>query len=180
MEKERGETSVCGCLSSAPCWGRSPQPRHVSQQGIEPVTHGFAGWCSIHGATPAGARQPSVRPWNISVEPPGMLHTNAEGQLRRCPTPWPAWSDPNEILKTQLPSSLHLPRLPSCKRKHEPFVQTLMSEFIGQRERSRGTLGPVGLSSTGSLPGGAWPTVRDSPRSPNALRPPPTPGGPLF
>lgn len=47
-----------------------------------------------------------------------------------------------------LPSSL-----PSCERKHESFVQTLTSRFTGHRERSRATLGPMGLPSVGSLPG---------------------------
>ena len=37
----------------APNWGPSRQPRHVPLLGIEPVTLWFAGWCSVHWATPA-------------------------------------------------------------------------------------------------------------------------------
>ena len=49
------ETSMCGCLSSTPYLGWDPQPRHMSQLGIELVTLWFAGWCSVHWATPARA-----------------------------------------------------------------------------------------------------------------------------
>ena len=49
-EKER-DTSMCGCLSCAPCWGLSP--RHVPWLGIKLATLCFTGWHSIHWATPA-------------------------------------------------------------------------------------------------------------------------------
>ena len=55
--RKRGrETSTCVCLSRAPYWGPGPQPRHVPWLGIELMTLWFAGWCSIHWATPARAR----------------------------------------------------------------------------------------------------------------------------
>ena len=53
--KKGRETSMCGCLSSAPYWGPGPQPRHVPWLEIEPVTFWLAGQCSIHWATPARA-----------------------------------------------------------------------------------------------------------------------------
>ena len=53
--KRGGETSMCGCLSSAPCWGLGPKPRHVSCLGIEPATLWFSGWHLIHWATLARA-----------------------------------------------------------------------------------------------------------------------------
>ena len=43
------------CLSHTPNRGPGLQPRYVPGQGIEPVTFQFAGWCSIHRATPAKA-----------------------------------------------------------------------------------------------------------------------------
>ena len=46
---------MCGCLSRAPYWGPSPQPRHVSWLGIELATLRFAGRHSVHWATPARA-----------------------------------------------------------------------------------------------------------------------------
>ena len=55
--RKRGrETSMCGCLSCAPYWGPGTQPRHVPWLGIEPVTLWFAGWHSVHWATPARAK----------------------------------------------------------------------------------------------------------------------------
>ena len=54
--RRRGrETSVCGSLSHAPHWGPGPQPSHVPQLGIEPVTLWFSGLHSNHWATPASA-----------------------------------------------------------------------------------------------------------------------------
>ena len=53
--KRGRETSMCDCLSCAPYWGPGPQPRHVPWLGIEPVTLGFSGWCSVHWATLARA-----------------------------------------------------------------------------------------------------------------------------
>ena len=51
--REKGrETSMCGCLLSAPYWGPGPQPRHAPWLGIKPVTLWFTGWCSMHRATP--------------------------------------------------------------------------------------------------------------------------------
>ena len=47
-EKRGRETPVCSCLSHAPYWGPGPQPRHVPQLGIEPVTPWFSGRHSIH------------------------------------------------------------------------------------------------------------------------------------
>ena len=62
MFRERGrewkrgrETSMCGCLSHALCWGPGLQLRHVPWLGIIPATLWFTGWCSIHWATPARA-----------------------------------------------------------------------------------------------------------------------------
>ena len=46
---------MCGCLLCTPNWGPSLQPRHVPWLGIKPVTLWFAGWHSIHWATPARA-----------------------------------------------------------------------------------------------------------------------------
>ena len=55
-EEERGrDTSMCGCLLCAPYWGRGLRPRHVPWLSIELVTLWFAGWHSIHWATPARA-----------------------------------------------------------------------------------------------------------------------------
>ena len=45
-----------GCLSRASYWGPGTQPRHTPQPGTEPATLQFAGWHSIHWATPARAR----------------------------------------------------------------------------------------------------------------------------
>ena len=53
--RRQRETSVCGCFSHAPYWGPGPQHQHVPRLGIEPATLWFAGWCSIHRATPARA-----------------------------------------------------------------------------------------------------------------------------
>ena len=54
--RKRGrETSMCGFLSHAPYWGPGLQPRHVPCLGIESATLWFAGWHSIHQATPARA-----------------------------------------------------------------------------------------------------------------------------
>ena len=44
-----------GCLLHAPHWGPGLQPRYMPWRGIEPATLWFAGWCSIHWATPARA-----------------------------------------------------------------------------------------------------------------------------
>ena len=46
---------MCGCLSSSPYRGPGPQPRHVPWLRIELATFWFAGWHSIHWATPAMA-----------------------------------------------------------------------------------------------------------------------------
>ena len=55
-ERKRGrETSRCGCLSCTPNWGPGPQPRHVPWLEIKLATLWFAGWHSIHWATPARA-----------------------------------------------------------------------------------------------------------------------------
>ena len=54
-EKKRREASMCDCLSHAPDWGPGPQPRHVPWLENEPVSLWFAGWCSVHWATPARA-----------------------------------------------------------------------------------------------------------------------------
>ena len=53
--KKGRETSLCGCLLSAPYWRPGPQPRHVTWLGIELATFWFAGLCSVHWATPARA-----------------------------------------------------------------------------------------------------------------------------
>ena len=53
-----GEKHLCvkdtltGCLSHTPNQGPGPQLRNVPWLGIEPVTLQFAGWHSIHWATP--------------------------------------------------------------------------------------------------------------------------------
>ena len=58
-ERKRGrETSMCDCLSHAPYGGLDLQPKHVPWLGIEPVTPWFAGWRSIHSATPARTSLP--------------------------------------------------------------------------------------------------------------------------
>ena len=54
-EKERRETSMCGCLSYTPYWGSGLQLRHMLQLGIKLVTLWFSGLSSIHWATPARA-----------------------------------------------------------------------------------------------------------------------------
>ena len=55
--RKRGrETSMCGCLCTIPIGVRlGSQPRHVPWLGINLETLWFAGWCSIHWATPARA-----------------------------------------------------------------------------------------------------------------------------
>ena len=57
-EREReGEKHQCVVASRAsPTWGPGPEPRHVPWPGIKPVTLWFAGWYSIHWATPARAK----------------------------------------------------------------------------------------------------------------------------
>ena len=47
-EKERGKTSMCGCLSSTPYRGPGLQPRHVPCLGIELATLRFTGQHSIN------------------------------------------------------------------------------------------------------------------------------------
>ena len=55
--RKRGrETSMCGCLSCAPYWGPSRQPRHVPSLGIEPATFYFSVWHLVHWAMPARMR----------------------------------------------------------------------------------------------------------------------------
>ena len=46
---------MCDFLSHDPHQGPGLQPRHVPWLGIKPGTLWFAGWCSIHWATPARA-----------------------------------------------------------------------------------------------------------------------------
>ena len=53
-----GERNIC-CLSQAPNWGPSPQPRHVPWLWIKPATFQIAGQHSVHWATPA-------RAWHLS------------------------------------------------------------------------------------------------------------------
>ena len=79
-EKKRREASMCGCFSHAPDWGPGPQPRHVPWLGNEPVSLWFAGWCSVHWATPARAsllilergegrlRERGTRMWERNVD----------------------------------------------------------------------------------------------------------------
>ena len=52
--------TLISCLLHGPNQGPGPHTRHVPQLGIEPVTFWFAGWCSIHWATPARAQQPFI------------------------------------------------------------------------------------------------------------------------
>ena len=60
--RKRGtEISMCSCLSCGPHWGPGPQPRHMPWLGIEPVTLWFAGWHSIHWATPTRAENLYLR-----------------------------------------------------------------------------------------------------------------------
>ena len=54
-EKERKETSMCGCLSCTPYRGPGWQPRHVPWLGIELVTLWFASRHSTLWATPSRA-----------------------------------------------------------------------------------------------------------------------------
>ena len=51
--KRGRETSMCGSFSCAPYWRPGPKPKHVPWLGIELATPWFAGWHSIHRATPA-------------------------------------------------------------------------------------------------------------------------------
>ena len=44
-------------ILARPKWGPGLQPRHVAWLGIKPVTFQFAGWHSIHWATPARAQR---------------------------------------------------------------------------------------------------------------------------
>ena len=60
--KEKGrEISMCGCLSCAPHWGPSPQPRHVPWIGSKPATLSFTGRHSIHWATPSRAENTNFK-----------------------------------------------------------------------------------------------------------------------
>ena len=43
---------MCSCLWSAPNWAPGLQPRHVPWQGTKPTILWFAGWHSVHWATP--------------------------------------------------------------------------------------------------------------------------------
>ena len=52
-EGEKHQCVMHGCLLQAPNRGPGPQPGHVPWLGIKLVTFQFAGWCSIHWATPA-------------------------------------------------------------------------------------------------------------------------------
>ena len=60
-ERERGaggrgrKTSMCCCLLLPHTRKHGLQPRQCALLGIKPVSLWFAGWCSIHQATPAGA-----------------------------------------------------------------------------------------------------------------------------
>ena len=47
---------LIGFFLHSPNWGPGPEPRHVPWPGIKPVTLWFAGWYSIHWATPARAK----------------------------------------------------------------------------------------------------------------------------
>ena len=60
---------MCGCLLHTPNWGPDPKPRHVPWLGIEPVTFQFAGWRSIHWATPATAKTQIciMCPWGLGT-----------------------------------------------------------------------------------------------------------------
>ena len=66
---------MCGCLSHTPYWRLGPQPRQVPSLGIEPTTPWFAGWHSIHWATPARAKlrilklggYPQLREWSLNA-----------------------------------------------------------------------------------------------------------------
>ena len=49
------ESSMCGCLSRAPCWGPDLQPRHTPWVAIERAILWFADWHSTYWATPARA-----------------------------------------------------------------------------------------------------------------------------
>ena len=53
-KRERGrETSMCGCLSSAPYWAPGPQTRSMCPDRESTVTLWFSVPCSIHWAIPA-------------------------------------------------------------------------------------------------------------------------------
>ena len=54
--EREGEKHQCVVASYAPPRGPGPQPRHVPQLGIEPVTHCFTGRHSLHRAMPARAQ----------------------------------------------------------------------------------------------------------------------------
>ena len=57
LREKKRKISMSACLSCAPYWGPGLQPRHVPWLRIEPVTLWFAGWHSIHWATPARAHR---------------------------------------------------------------------------------------------------------------------------
>ena len=50
--KERDRNTNVWLPLTCPYWGPGPQPRHMPWLEIELVTLWFAGWCSIHWATP--------------------------------------------------------------------------------------------------------------------------------
>ena len=54
--KKGRETSMCGCLLSAPYLETGLQPRHVLWLGIKPVIHRVTSKHSIHWAMPARAK----------------------------------------------------------------------------------------------------------------------------
>ena len=60
MGEGEGQKHQCAAASHTPHWGPGPAPRHVPCLGVEPVTLLFAGWCSVHGATPARAEHSTL------------------------------------------------------------------------------------------------------------------------
>ena len=57
---------MCGCLLCTSYWGPGPQPRHVPWPGIQLAILWFAGWHSIHWATPARVESYFLR-WTNSL-----------------------------------------------------------------------------------------------------------------
>ena len=73
-----------GCLSHAPTWRPSPQPRPVSWPGLEPATCWLAGWHSIHWVTLARAHYLTV--YLCQKSGCGLAESSGSGSLTRSPS----------------------------------------------------------------------------------------------
>ena len=73
--RKRGrKTSMSCCLLHTPHWGPGLQPRHVPWLGIKLVTLWFAGWHSIHLATPPRALGEDLKKKEEWMLPPVWYH----------------------------------------------------------------------------------------------------------